>query len=123
MSSKAVNAIYNSVKERLPLNKEQFIEALKDWEFIELYDKNELFGAVMVKEHELHVGFTKTPTMSIRRYIKNTLGNVINKYGFATTSVTKGNEKGLNFCKRFGYQITSEDKDRIYMKCDRCNYV
>ena len=123
MSNIAINAIYESVKERLPISKEQFVEALKDWKFVELYDKDELFGAVMIKDNDLHVGFTKTPSMSIRRYIKQTIGKVINEYGYATTSVTKGNEKGLNFCKRFGYQIISEDKDRIYMKSNRCNYV
>lgn len=118
-----VEIIYESVKDRLPMTLEQFKEALKDWEFIELFEDGKPFGAVMIKETEIHVGFLKVPTVSIRRYIKETIGKVIDKYGFATTSVTKNNEKGLKFCKRFGYIPVNEDDTKIYMKCDRCNYV
>lgn len=123
MSDKAISLIYNSVKDRTEVSLEQFANALKDWELIELMQDNKLFGVVMKKENELHVSFDGVPKFSIRKYIKQTIGKVIDNYGFAITSVTKGNEKGLKFCKRFGYVQIGEDATKIYMKCDRCNYV
>lgn len=123
MSNAAIKLIYDSVKDRTEMTLEQFANALKDWEFIELKQDGKVFGVVMKKENELHVSFDGVPKFSIRKFIKDTIGKVIENYGFAVTSVTKGNEKGLEFCKRFGYVQTSEDATKIYMKCDRCNYV
>jgi len=123
MSNRAISLIYNSVKNRLNITFDQFAEALKDWDFVELEHNNKLFGVVMIKDNELHVSFDGIPKFSIRKHIKETIGKVIEKYGFAITSVTKGNEKGLNFCKRFGFVVVNEDSSKIHMKCDRCNYV
>jgi len=123
MSNRAINLIYNTVKDRLSITAEQFAEALQGWEFVELEHDDKLFGVVMIKDNELHVSFDGVPKFSIRKHIKRTIGQVIEKYGHAVTSVTKGNEKGLNFCKRFGFVEIDEDSSKIYMKCDRCNYV
>jgi len=123
MSNRALESIYQSVKARLNLTLDEFAEALKGWEFIELTEQNELIGAVMIKDNELHVGYSKKPTASIRGHIKKTLMELIEKYGSAVTSVTKENEKGLKFCKRIGFEVVGEDQSKIYMKCDRCNYV
>ena len=123
MSDRAIESIYQSVKERLHLTFDEFKEALKDWDFVELTEQDQLIGAVMIKDNELHVGYSQKPTASIRGHIKKTLSELIEKYGSAVTSVTKGNEKGLKFCKRIGFEIVGEDQGKIYMKCDRCNYV
>ena len=123
MSSRAINLIYKTVKDRLNITAEQFAEALKDWEFVELEHDDKLFGVVMIKDNELHVSFDGIPKFSIRKHLRKTIGQVIKKYGSAVTAVLKGNEKGLNFCKRLGFVVISEDSSKIHMKCDRCNYV
>ena len=123
MINRAITLIYNSVKYRVDLTLEQFAEALKDWNFVELEHDGKLYGVVMIKDNELHVSFDGVPKFSIRKHIKETIGKVIEKYGYAVTVVTKGNEKGLNFCKRFGFVVVNEDQSNIYMKCDRCHYV
>lgn len=123
MSNLAINVIYQSVKNRLNITVEEFAEALKDWEFVELTEKDEVIGAVMIKDNELHVGYAKKPTASIKGHIKKTLSQLIDKYGSAVTTVTKGNDRGLNFCKRLGFVVINEDSSKIHMKCDRCNYV
>jgi len=123
MINRAIILIYNSVKNRLDITLEQFAEALKDWDFVELEHDGQLFGVVMIKDNELHVSFDGVPKFSIRKHIKETIGKVIQKYGYAVTVVTKGNKKGLNFCKRFGFVVINEDQSNIYMKCDRCHYV
>ena len=123
MSNKAINAIYLSIKDRLKITPEQFAEAMQDWEFVELKEGNDVIGAVMVKENELHIGYSKKPKFSIRKHLKDTLRKTIDLYGYATTTVMKSNKKGINFCKRLGFVIEKEDQDRLYLKCDRCNYV
>jgi hypothetical protein len=123
MSSKAINAIYNSVKDRLSITEEQFAEAMKDWEFVELTHGDEVIGAVMIKGNELHVGYSTKPNFSIRKHIKLTLKKLIDLYGEAVTTVNSSNERGLNFCKRLGFVVMSENEGQIIMKCDRCNYV
>lgn len=123
MSNKAINAIYLSIKDRLKITPEQFAEAMQDWEFVELKEGDDVIGAVMVKENELHIGYSKKPKFSIRKHLKDTLRKTIDLYGYATTTVMKSNEKGINFCKRLGFEVEKEDQDRLYLKCDRCNYV
>jgi hypothetical protein len=123
MSSKAINVIYELLKDRLNVTPEQFATAMKDWEFVELKEGENVIGAVMVKENELHIGYSKKPKFSIKKHLKDTLRKTIDLYGFAITSVMKSNEKGLKFCKRLGFEIEREDQDKFYLKCDRCNYV
>lgn len=123
MQEKAVDLLYESVKDRLSIDKQQFKEVLKDWELVELMQDDDLIGVVMIKGNELHVSFKSVPKSSIRRHIKATMGKLMKKYGYVVTLVSKGNNKGLDFCKRFGFYITGEDSDKIYMKCDRSKYV
>jgi hypothetical protein len=123
MQEKAVDLLYESVKDRLSIDRQQFKDVLKDWDLVELMQGDDLIGVVMIKGNELHVSFKGVPKSSIRRHIKATMGEVMKKYGYVVTLVSKGNDKGLDFCKRFGYYITGEDSDKIYMRCDRSNYV
>ena len=121
--SKAIELLYNSVKERLPISFEQFADAMKDWELVELMQKDELVGVVMIKGNELHVGYKSVPKASIKKHINETLAKLIKKFGFAVTTVQKTNERGLKFCKRLGFTVTDEKEGKIYMKCDRSKYV
>lgn len=119
----AIKSIYESVKSRLELSLDDFIKAINDWEIIPLKHDNKVIGGVMIKGNELHVGYGSKPVASIRSHIKATLASLINKYGSAVTVVVKENEAGLNFCKRLGFVVISEEQGKIVMKCDRCKYV
>ena len=121
--SKAIELLYNSVKERLPISFEQFADAMKDWELVELMQKDELVGVVMIKGNELHVGYKSVPKASIKKHINETLAKLIKKFGFAVTTVQKTNERGLKFCKRLGFTVTDEKEGKIYMKCNGSKYV
>lgn len=121
--NEALKLIYESVKDRLPFGFDQFAENVKDWDIIPVVQRNHMFGGVMVKGNEIHVGFAKKPTASIRGNIKNILHPLLNKYGFVVTTVSKNNLNGLKFCKRLGFVEVNEDADKIIMRCDRSNYV
>ena len=121
--TKAIELLYNSVKERLPISFEQFSDALKSWELVDVVQNGELIAVVMIKDNELHVGFKSVPKASVKEYINETLIKLIEKFGFAVTTVQKTNERGLKFCKRLGFTVTDEKEGKIYMKCDRSKYV
>lgn len=120
---KALQKIYESVKDRLPFGFEQFAENVKDWEILPVVQRGELFGGVMIKGNELHVGFAKKPTASIRGNIKAVMQPLLEKYGFVVTSVSKNNLNGLKFCKRLGFVEVAQESDKILLRCDRSNYV
>jgi len=115
--------VYESVKKRLPINFNQFKNALKDWEFIPLTENGEIIGAVMQKENEIHVGYGKKPKASIKKHIKQTLNNLLEKYGEVVTSVQKDNDRGLLFCKRLNFIQIGQENDKILLKCERSKYA
>lgn len=115
--------IYKSVEHRLPISFEEFSEATKDWEILPVVQQGKLFGGVMVKNNEIHVGFAEKPTASIRGNIKEIMKPLLEKHGFVVTAVQKDNINGLNFCKRLGFVETSQDSNKILLKCDGSHYV
>ncbi len=115
--------IYRSVEHRLPFGFDEFAAAVKDWEILPVVQRGKLFGGVMVKGNEIHVGFAEKPTASIRGNIKEILKPLFKKHGFIVTSVNKRNHNGLNFCKRLGFVEIAEENDKILLRCDRSKYV
>ena len=119
----ALSMIYSSVKDRLNMPFNGFEVALKDWEVIPLKEQGWIIGGVLSKENEIHVGYGLKPSSSIRGHIKDTLKKMLDQYGSVVTSVMEENKKGINFCKRLGFIEIKQEKGKIYLKCDRCNYV
>jgi hypothetical protein len=115
--------IFKSVEHRLPFGFNEFSEAVADWEILPVVQRGKLFGGVMVKGNEIHVGFAERPTASIRGNIKAVLKPLLEKHGFIVTKVQKDNIKGLNFCKRLGFVEFGQDSDKILLKCDGSHYV
>ena len=119
----ALSMIYSSVKDRLNMPFYSFETALKDWEVTPLKEQGWIIGGVLSKENEVHIGYGLKPSSSIRGHLKATLKKVLDQYGSAITSVMQENIKGINFCKRLGFIEFKQEKGKIYLKCDRCNYV
>lgn len=117
----AVQAIYESVKERTDMSLEAFSEAIKGWEIIPIKYHNEVIGGIMLKDNEIHVG-SKTPEFSTRSYM-HLLNRLLRQYGEVVTSVMKDNLKGLEFCKRLGFVVDREEQGKIYLKMNECKYV
>lgn len=115
--------IYKSVEHRLSIDFDKFSESLQDWEAIPLMQNGKLYGGVIVKGNELHVGFAQKPAASIRKNIKEVMKPLLKKHGFVVTTVAKDNINGLKFCKRLGFVETSQDSDKILLKCDGSHYV
>ena len=114
--------VYKSVKGRAPFALEEFVQILSTWEVVPLYENGQIIGGVLAKENELHVGYGEKPKASIRLHIKKTLGAILDKYGFAVTTVQADNLAGLRFCERLGFVKLGEENGTIRLRCDRSNY-
>ena len=119
----ALFMIYESVKNRLNMSFDKFELTMKDWQVTPLEEQGWIIGGVLTKGNEVHIGYGVKPSSSIRSHLRLTLKKVLDQYGNAVTSVMKENKKGLNFCKRLGFVEIKQENSKIYLKCDRCNYV
>jgi hypothetical protein len=119
----AIKLVYKSVRGRAPFALEEFVQMLRLWSVVPLHEDGQVIGGVLVKENELHVGYGEKPRASIRPYIKEILGGVIGKYGFAMTTVQADNPAGLRFCERLGFVKLGEENGTIRLRCDRSNYL
>ena len=120
---RALLMVYTSVKHRLTIGLVEYLEAVKDWEVIPLTESGRVIGGVLVKDNEIHVGYGVKPIGSIRAYIRSVLGGVIDKHGFAITTVQAENLIGLRFCERLGFVKLSANDGKILLRCDRSNYL
>ena len=119
----AIKLVYKSVRGRAPFALEEFVQMLRLWSVVPLHENGQVIGGVLIKENELHVGYGEKPRASIRPYIKEILGGVIGKYGFAMTTVQADNPAGLRFCERLGFVKLGEENGTIRLRCDRSNYL
>ena len=119
----AIKLVYKSVRGRAPFALEEFVQMLRLWSVVPLHEDGQVIGGVLIKENELHVGYGEKPRASIRPYIKEILGGVIGKYGFAMTTVQADNPAGLRFCERLGFVKLGEENGTIRLRCDRSNYL
>ena len=120
---RALIMIYESVKHRLNIGVVAYLEAVKDWVVTPLTENGEVIGGVLLKNNEIHVGCGKKPRGSTKQYIKQTLNTVIEKHGYAITSVQAGNKAGIRFCERLGFVKIGEENGTIRLRCDRSNYA
>lgn len=118
-----LDILYESVSNRITIDKDVFKQNLQDWQTTGLYEQGELIGCVIQKKNEVHIGYKRKPTASIRHHLKMTLKKVIDEYESAITYVLEDNKKGLNFCKRLGFYEILQEQGKIKLKCDRCKYV
>ena len=118
----AIKLVYKSVRGRAPFELEEFVQMLTSWEVVPLHENGRVIGGVLAKDNELHVGYGDRPKASIRPYIKEILGGVIDKYGCAVTTVQADNPAGLRFCERLGFVKLSEENGTIRLRCDRSNF-
>lgn len=118
-----IKLVYKSVKGRAPFALEEFVQMLRLWEVVPLYENGQIIGGVLAKDNEVHIGYGEKPKASIRPHLRETLGAVLDKYGYAVTKVQADNPRGLRFCERLGFVKLGEENGTIQLRCDRSNYL
>ena len=116
-------AIYQSIKNRLTITCDEYLDLLKDWTIKPLKRQNKVIGGVMIKGNEIHIGYCEFPYASVRKYIKDVLKPLIKEHGFVVTVVLSDNKAGLKFCTRLGFYEINQDSSKITLKCNGVNYA
>jgi hypothetical protein len=121
LRDQALVSVYKSVKDRLPdsIGAVDFIKSMDDWDVVPLTENGQVIGGVITKGAELHVGYYPKPTRSIRRHIRETLGAILEQYGFAETTVMRDNVAGLRFCERLGFYPVHEGIEKVTLRCEK----
>lgn len=111
----ALTAGWKALKERSPdIEGNEFT----DFEIRALKDDKEAIGMILTRGSELHVAII--PSYRRRwlsqRIIKQVFGELLEKYGYVTTSVMEDNFKGIDFVERLGFKKESISKGIIYYR-------
>lgn len=106
----ALEAAYESAKERMHLSRDDFMATFGTWRVRPVKVRGELVGAVLVGGNQIHAcikprGFRRWLTKGV---LKDTLLAVITEHGRAITSVSKDNEIGHRFVAGLGFKPVSE---------------
>lgn len=111
----ALEAAYESSRNRLKLPKDKFMDAFGSWIVCPVRVSGAIVGGVLLKGNEVHVAVSKSSEgrWLSRSLIRRVLGNLISRYGVAVTSVMKDNERGQRFVERLGFQRVGEKEGTI----------
>lgn len=106
----ALEAAYESAKDRMRLSKDDFLHAFGSWHVRPVRVSGEIVGAVLIGGNQIHAciqpkGFRRWLTKGV---LRETLLKVIEEHGSAITSVGKGNEIGHRFVAGLGFKPVSE---------------
>lgn len=80
-----------------------------------IYDDDELIAAVMIKDNEVHIASKRKPKGSPRAVVRRILVPIINRWGYARTTVMADNAAGLAFCRRLGFVVEREEGSIIHL--------
>jgi uncharacterized protein YuzE len=116
-----IDALFESTKHLISYK--DFVEFMQDWTIFDISENGNVIGGLAVKNDEVHINFVQPPKASIRKYLKISLGQVLNKYGHAFTSISENNHKALKWCIRLGFVVTKQENGVIFLRCDSCKYV
>lgn len=103
-------AAYDSAVARMSgVGFQQFRELFWDWSCEPVFVRGELCGAILHKGPDIHAcikpeGFR----LWVRKAHFGLLQGIIDRYGYAQTSVRKGNEVGDRFVRRLGFEPIAE---------------
>lgn len=121
---RAIVALYIAAIEPYAPNRlAEFEKFLNSWDIVPVVDNEEIIGAVMRKDDELHLGLRRPPSSSARAVIRKTLVDTINKHGHAVTKLLRNHPAEENFCRRLGFVVTHEANNLVHMRCERTPYA
>lgn len=106
----ALEAAYESAKDRMRLTREGFMETFCGWQVRPVKVRGKVVGAVLIGGNQIHAcikpeGFKRWLTKGV---LQDTLWAVLAKHGRAITSVAKDNEIGHTFVAGLGFKPVSE---------------
>lgn len=115
---KAIQAGYESLKERIHCNPKDFAGLFHNFDMQAFCEDEIPIGMLITKGPELHVSIVPSYRKKwlSRRLINSVIDPIIKQYGHAITTVMKDNHTGINFVERLGFKKESENTDMIFYR-------
>lgn len=108
--------IVASIRQGLPLAKQDIIKYLEDWSVISVEADGQHAATVIAKGSEVHIAVAVgyKPKACQRRAIKSFLQPLFNQYGFVTTRIPHHRLAQKKFVERVGFKPTWKDDNFEY---------
>lgn len=108
--------IVASIREGLPLAKQDILQYLKDWDVTPVEMDGQHAVTVIAKGSEIHLAVVSgyKPRACQRRAIKGFLKPLFERYGFITTRVPHHRLVQKRFVERVGFKPTWKDENFEY---------
>ena len=104
-----VSMLYERIKDRAGCTLSEYEKAIENWDILKADAGGKLAAIGITKGPEFHVVAIQPGKWASRRLFSETLGKAIRNYGYAETSVMKGNAEGEKFVQRIGFVKVGEN--------------
>lgn len=118
--TKVIKVVYEAVKSRLTnVSEDDFMASFKDWEILPIIKDEQIIGAVLIKNAEMHIAIHPKlqNKVYLRGIIKKGLENTIKKHGKVTTKVVKTHIIGHKLAKLAGFTQVNETNGVVEYEC------
>jgi hypothetical protein len=89
----------------------------KGWQITPITINGTTVGATMVRGPEIHLASWTRPKASARATARQILASVVDRYGYAKTTVAVHNSAGLAFCRRLGFEVDGQTDSVYHLTC------
>lgn len=102
----------------LYLTREQFQKSLEGWTLDPVYSDGNMVGVVLVNGPAFHFAKWDKSYAVGRDILRRYPGELIKRYGYATTSTPKEDTRMLRFNRRLGFFVTGEDEYDVHQRIE-----
>lgn len=122
--NEALAIVHRACLPRVPWTLEQVQATFAGWEVIPLHRRGAMVATVLIRGPEIHVACDpgQEGRWLSRRFIRDTVGRLIDEYGYAETMVSKANAAGHAFVQRLGFEKVSGG-DPVRYVCKELKHV
>ncbi len=114
-----VDLLHAKVVEEFPITRGAYAATLANWDLQPVEIDGAPVGAVMIKDHEIHVVVGKEHAVQYhRRILRKCLLDNLARHGYLTTRAFKG-DKVATFLTRLGFYKTHEDDTFDWYRIDQ----
>lgn len=115
--AECLRLVAEAYRDSVSVTQEEYEAAFRDWH-VRGYGTDRLCMVVLTRGPEIHTAFGPAPFWC-RLYVREAVQFLIDKYGYAMTSVRRSNARGHRFVERIGFKQYDADERHIYYRIER----
>jgi hypothetical protein len=101
------------------LTRAEFEKTLEGWTLDPVYVNGEMVGVFVVKGPQFHFSKFSPAYQAGRDILRKYPGQLIERYGYATTSTPKDDARQRRFNERLGFRVVGEDEYDVQYRIDK----